>query len=273
MLKTFNTTFLLLIFMLMGSPILAQNLSGSVVIDFSNAKPEGIKILNSTQRLYTTTDIAGHFTISATVGDTVIFSGSFLQTRKFIVTRAALKNPHFTIHLNTEDIKLADLVVRPKLTGFIERDVATVPNDRRKENLYKSLGIDIKVLDLHFEEKKTPILKGITSLDVISLIKHMNGYYRKLGNLQEYEKYIEKINGVREFLGDDFFVKYLKLPKDEIQQFIIFTQYRNQAAYEQAYRGKSYLSLSALFQKELPDYLKRIKQRDEETASESVQKD
>ncbi|QAR30067.1 hypothetical protein EQP59_01185 [Ornithobacterium rhinotracheale] len=264
MLKTFHTTFLLLIFMLVGSPILAQNLSGSVVIDFSNAKPEGIKILNSTQRLYTTTDIAGHFTISATVGDTVIFSGSFLQTRKFIVTRAALKNPHFTIHLNTEDIKLADLVVRPKLTGFMDKDVATVPNDKRKENLYTSLGIDIKVLDMKYEENKEPILKNITTLDVISLFKHLNGYYRKLESLRKYEGYIKKINDVREFLGDDFFVTYLKLPKNEIQSFLIFVQYRNQATYEQAFKTKSYLAMSSLLKKELPPYLKRIEERDKQ---------
>lgn len=260
----FFKSFLILIFTLAGTAVSAQNLSGSVVIDFSNATADGIKILNQTKKLYTTTDMTGHFTISASVNDTIIFSGSFLETRKFIVTESALNNPHFAIHLNTENIKLADLVVRPKLTGFVEKDVATVPNDKRKENLYKSLGIDIKVLDIKYEENKDPILKNITTLDVISLFKHLNGYYRKLESLRKYEGYIKKINDVREFLGDDFFVTYLKLPKNEIQSFLIFAQYRNQAAYEQAFQTKSYLAMSSLLQKELPIYLKRIEERDKQ---------
>lgn len=260
-------SFWALIFSLTGIVVSAQNLSGSVVLDFSDAQPSGIKILNQTKKLYTTTDMTGHFTISASAKDTLIFSGPFLETRKFILTPKTLSNPNFTIHLNTENIKLADLVVRPKLTGFMEKDVATVPNDKHKENLYKSLGIDIKVLDMKYEEKKAPILQGITSLDVMSILKHLNGYYRKLGNLQAYEKYIKKINEVREFMGDDFFVVYLKLPKDEIPQFVIFTQYRNQAAYDQAFYTKSYLALSSLFQKELSNYLARIKERDRQTLS------
>lgn len=188
----FFKSFLAWAFSLAGVAVSAQNLSGNVVIDFSNTTADGIKILNQTKKLYTTTDMTGHFTISASVKDTIIFSGSFLETRKFIVTQTALSNPNFTIHLNTENIKLADLVVRPKLTGFIEKDIATVPNDKRKENLYKSLGIDIRVLDIKYVEKKTPILQSITSVDVISILKHLNGYYRKLESLQTYEKYIKK---------------------------------------------------------------------------------
>ncbi|UVD86325.1 carboxypeptidase-like regulatory domain-containing protein [Ornithobacterium rhinotracheale] len=270
----FFKSFLAWVFSLAGVAVSAQNLSGNVVIDFSNTTADGIKILNQTKKLYTTTDMTGHFTISASVKDTIIFSGSFLETRKFIVTQTALSNPNFTIHLNTENIKLADLVVRPKLTGFIEKDIATVPNDKRKENLYKSLGIDIRVLDMKYEENKEPILKNITTLDVISLFKHLNGYYRKLESLQTYEKYIKKINEVREFIGDDFFINYLKLPKDEIQQFVIFTQYRNQAAYEQAFKTKSYLAMSSLLKKELPLYLKRIEERDKQNPNNAkIQKD
>ncbi|MGV4605503.1 hypothetical protein [Ornithobacterium rhinotracheale] len=270
----FFKSFLAWVFSLAGVAVSAQNLSGNVVIDFSNTTADGIKILNQTKKLYTTTDMTGHFTISASVKDTIIFSGSFLETRKFIVTQTALSNPNFTIHLNTENIKLADLVVRLKLTGFIEKDIATVPNDKRKENLYKSLGIDIRVLDMKYEENKEPILKNITTLDVISLFKHLNGYYRKLESLRKYEGYIKKINDVREFLGDDFFVTYLKLPKNEIQSFLIFVQYRNQATYEQAFKTKSYLAMSSLLKKELPLYLKRIEERDKQNPNNAkIQKD
>ncbi|MBV7440462.1 hypothetical protein KRX57_03445 [Weeksellaceae bacterium TAE3-ERU29] len=248
--------------LLFGITSAQQSIKGTVVIDFEDVNPENIHVLNKTQNIYTTTDIVGHFNIQAQENDTIIFSGSFLQERNFVVNSWALNNPDLVIHMNMEKIKLEELVVKPKLTGFIKKDVRTVPKDDTKEKLYASLGIDIKVLDIKPEEKRASLLPSLLTLNVEAVYKILSGYYRNMENLREYEKYMATINNVRDFLGKDFFVTYLNLPETEIEQFLIFVQGQDTQKFKTYYQTKNYLSLSALLEEEVEPYKQRLKQRD-----------
>ena len=247
---------------LVGVVSAQQNIKGTVVIDFEDVKPEGIHILNKTQNIYTVTDIVGHFNIHAQINDTIVFSGNFLEERNFIVSAWAINNPDLAIHMNMEKIKLEELVVKPKLTGFVKKDVETVPKDDTKEKLYASLGINIKVLDIKPEEKRASILPSLLTLNVEAVYKILSGYYRNMENLREYEKYTTTINNVRDFLGKDFFTTYLNLPETEIEQFLIFVEGRNPQEFKVYYQTKNYLSITALLEKEATFYKQRIEQRD-----------
>ena len=254
--------YILFVFCSLGFIQAQQSLKGTVVIDFADAKANDIYILNKTQNIYTTTDIVGHFSIKADINDTIEFKGAFLQERNFIVNNWALNNSNLVIHMNMEKINLEELIVKPKLTGYIKKDVGTVPKDDKKEKLYASLGIDIRTLDIKPEEKQEPVLSSPLSLNVEALLKLTTGYYRKMKNLREYESYIKKINDVRDFIGKDFFTTYLNLPETEIEQFLVFVEGRNSIDFKSYYYAKNYLLMSKLLEEESKIYKARIKQRD-----------
>lgn len=166
--------------------------------------------------------------------------------------------------MNKEKIKLDELLVKPKLTGYISKDIKTVTKDKSKEKLYASLGLDIHLLDIKQEEKIEAILPSILTLDIISIIKHLNGYYKNLENLREYEKYFTKLDGIKDFLGVEYFTNYLNIPETDIYQFLIFVENKNNLKFNNYYQTKSYLALSKLLQGNVPLYIKRIKKRDGE---------
>ncbi|MCK0199646.1 hypothetical protein [Ornithobacterium rhinotracheale] len=256
---------LLLIFILSfcfyATKLEAQNLSGRAVIDGSHTEASEILIENKTQNIRVKTNDSGDFSIPAKAEDLIVFSGSFVETRQFFVTQTALDNPNFTIHLNIENIKLDDLNVNKKLSGDMQKDLATVRKDERKKELYKNLGFDVSIFDLHPEEKKEQISTGL-NLNLGALYKNLSGYYRKMKNRQDYDSYIERINYVRDFMGESFFTKILKLPAEEIERFLIFVENRKPKEFNEFYQSKSMLGFSNLLENDITLYLDRIKNRD-----------
>ncbi|MCK0206116.1 hypothetical protein [Ornithobacterium rhinotracheale] len=239
----------------------AQNLSGRAVIDGSHTEASEILIENKTQNIRVKTNDSGDFSIPAKAEDLIVFSGSFIETRQFFVTQTALDNLNFTIHLNIENIKLDDLNVNKKLSGDMQKDLSTVRKDERKKELYKNLGFDVSIFDLHPEEKKEQISTGL-NLNLGAPYKNLSGYYRKMKNRQDYDSYIERINYVRDFMGESFFTKILKLPAEEIEQFLIFVENRKPKEFNEFYQSKSMLGFSNLLENEVTLYLDRIKNRD-----------
>lgn len=241
-----------------------EQIRGTILIDFADAKASNIHILNKTKNIYAVTDISGHFNIEAGIKDTLEFKGDFLKERNFIVDSWALDNPNLVIHMDVDKIELEELVVKPKLTGDMRKDVKTVPKDKTKEKLYASLGINIKTLDKKPQERRGSLIPAILTLDIITIYKIASGYYRKLDNLREYDAYIKELYSIRDFLGEDFFVNELNLPKSEIEQFLVFAEARNSEIFKQNYTNKSYLPISQLLEKESTTYKEIIKQREEE---------
>lgn len=59
-----------------------------------------------------------------------------------------------------------------------------------------------------------------------------------------------------------FFIKILKLPAQEIEQFLIFVENRKKREFSELYQSKSMLGFSNLLENEVTLYLDRIKNRD-----------
>lgn len=245
-----------------GSFLLGQeNLSGIVVVDFEDRDASGILVLNKSNKMYTTTDIAGHFSITAEEGDVLSFSGAFLEDRDFVVTKKALRSKSLAIHVNVENIKLDELLVKPKLTGNYKKDIATVPKNDDVEKLYASLGIDIRTRDIEPEEKVEKVLPGLFSLNVGALYKLLSGDKRRLENLRAYDSKMLKITYVKDYLGDEFFTDYLHLPKGEIYQFLVYVQGKYTFLYDSYYFNKDFMQMQLLLESKAKEYRKRLKER------------
>lgn len=244
----------------------ASDIHGKVIIDLSERKPNDIIVHNKTKAITKKTLTNGHFTISASVGDSLVFSGDFIETRAIRVSAYHIHH-EFTIHLNEEVVQLAELEVKKPLTGNYQNDMTLKP-DTQIEDLYRSLGLNIRERDKigkaresvatykSFPRIGSSIVIPLT-LDPITFLKSVSGYYRKLDNLYTYEDFNTKIETVHSFLGKDYFEKDLGIPKGESYVFIMYAFYKNKEAFNQYYLEKNYLELDGLLRKSAKEYKNR----------------
>ncbi|MDO5656234.1 MAG: hypothetical protein Q4G27_08855 [Flavobacteriaceae bacterium] len=247
-----------------------KNINGLIIVDFKSENSEGVWIVNKQTGNYAITDLTGSFRISASVGDTLHLQGSFLQDRKFVVRPTSFDYNPLVIHMNYEVVMLEDLIVKAPLTGDLKKDMNTVAYNDEVERIYANLGIDIRTLDMKPKEKHEPIVGRLgiipipTSLNIESLYKTFTGYYRRMENLNQFERLEKRLVDVRDYLGVKFFEETLQIPEEEIHGFLLYAYEHSNQNYEQYYLQKDFLSLDQLLRQKAPEFRQRIKQRDRE---------
>lgn len=272
MLNKYIKYFFIIAFCTLQVQILAQEkmLSGVIVVDFRDDYPEGILITNKSTKMYSTSGLAGSFRIDAKVGDTLLFQGSYLIDREFVVRKSTFNLKPFVIHMNYEVITLSDVIVRPPLTGDLSKDINTVKIRDDVEKVYANLGIDIRTLDMVPQERQETILPRLggipipTSLNVEALYKSLTGYYRRMENLNQFEKLDKRIVDVKQYLGSDFFVNTLQIPEADIRGFLLYSYDHSDGRYESYYLQSDFLSLAALFRETSINFKRRLQIRDAE---------
>lgn len=268
--------FLILVLMFINLNAQQKNISGLVVVDFSEIKAEGIYIENRRTKITSVTDISGHFQIEVQLGDTLLFHSPFVVSRKFTMTPVAFNKHPLIVHIHQEVIELADLVVKPELTGYLEKDIKTVEINNDIEDLYKKLGIDIRVLDIEPKEKRAKVFPRLgsipipTSLNIESIYKNFSGYYRRMENLDKYEKLEDKLNGVKDYLGNDFFKDDLKIPEQSIREFLEYTDGNSDGKYDLFFKQQDYLNMERLLEVKSDSFKKRLRQRGDKVDNDTL---
>lgn len=245
-----------------------KDLKGLIVIDFNNTEGNDILITNQNTKVTAISDLTGSFKIKATVGDTLAFNGYFLEPRKFYVKKSSFDFDPLIIHMNQEIIELEDLIVKKPLTGDIEKDVKSVKIKDDIENLYKSLGIDIRTLDMEPREKKEDVIPKLgsipipISLNVEALFKSITGYYRKMETLRKFEKLETRLNGVKEHFGIKYFEETLGIPENEIRGYLLYCYDTSGGSYELYFKQKDFLSIDSILREKAKSFRKRLEERD-----------
>lgn len=261
---------LLFTFSLLINVCLAQEhkINGLIVVDFKNEHPEGVIITNKQRNETVLTDISGGFSITAQVGDTLYFRGSFLEDRKLVIRKSHFKLNPLVVHMNQEIITLEDVVIRPPITGDLGKDVSSIEKKEEVEQIYANLGVDIRMLDMEPKEKVADVfgnkILGIpipTSLNINALYKGLTGYYRRLDNLREYEALEKKLIAVKEFFGVKYFDEILGIEEGDIREFLFFLYGKERAIYELSYSQKDFLSLDQIMRSNAVEFKKRLKER------------
>ena len=262
--QIFVRNFSIILFLLAPFVLLGQQktLKGMIVVDFKSDTPEGVWIINTTSGVYSVSDLTGSFQIKAAVGDTLHLQGSFLQDRKFYVRSSSFNHDPLVIHMNYEVVMLEDLVVKAPLTGDLRKDIASVKIRDDVEKIYANLGIDIRTLDMDPKEKREAVLPAITSLNVDALYKVVTGYYRRMENLNQFERLEKRLIDVREYLGVKYFDQVIGIPENEIRGFLLYAYDHSDMMYETYYLQQDYLSLDHLFRSLAPEFRKRLEIRD-----------
>lgn len=272
MLNNFIKYLVITSFCLLSSQVLAQEkyLNGMIVVDFNDDYPQGVVITNKRTKVYSVSDITGSFKVHAQVGDTLLFQAPFLVDRKFVVRESTFDLKPFVIHMNYEVITLQDVIARPPLTGDLRKDMKSVKVHDDVERIYANLGIDIRTLDMKPKERKEDVLGKLgpipipTSLNVEALYKSITGYYRKMENLNQFEKLDKRLVDVQEYLGNKYFVEVLEIPEADIRGFLLYTYDHSNGEYESYYLQEDYLSFARLFKEKAPIFKRRLEIRDAE---------
>lgn len=245
-----------------------SELVGQIVIDFSTLPSNDVFVTNKRTQITAKTGLSGTFRIQAQVQDTLLIYAPFLESRRFIVSQRALELRPVMIHMNQEVVQLQDVISVAPLTGDLPYDVAQASKNRDVEELYKALGLDIRQLDRIPKEQIAnvfPRIAGIpipTSLDIETLYKHLTGYYRRMRNLDAFERLETRIHFVKEYFGPDYFEKTLGLPYEETHGFLLYLYDHTNNLYEISYHSRDMLTMEQLMRDGAPVFKERLRVRD-----------
>ncbi|WP_313384117.1 hypothetical protein [Chishuiella sp.] len=218
---------LLTYFILLFSPLVfAQEkwIQGNIIIDNSEDTAEGIYVTNLRTKHTTISNFTGTFFIEAKVNDTLKIQSDWYENRSIILKPNLFNKTSIIVHLAVETIQLQTALIGQKLTGILEKDTKNGKKQDVITNLYKSLGVnpDLKPIK-DTSSIKAGLFSGditLTRLDVGRLYDVFSGKAKQRKALIDYEDRYDKITKIKNYFGEDYFTKDLKIPSFKVRDFI-----------------------------------------------------
>ncbi|WP_313578541.1 hypothetical protein [Chishuiella sp.] len=218
---------LLTYFILLLSPLVfAQEkwIQGNIIIDNSEDTAEGIYVTNLRTKHTTISNFTGTFFIEAKVNDTLKIQSDWYENRSIILKPNLFNKTSIIVHLAVETIQLQTALIGQKLTGILEKDTKNGKKQDVITNLYKSLGVnpDLKPIK-DTSSIKAGLFSGditLTRLDVGRLYDVFSGKAKQRKALIDYEDRYDKITKIKNYFGEDYFTKDLKIPSFKVRDFI-----------------------------------------------------
>lgn len=230
---------------------------GLIVIDFEDSTAEGIYVTNSRTQKTTLTDLTGSFSIRANEGDSLLIRSFIYESRRFHLTPQVFNKELITIHLSMQPIALDEVLIAPKLTGYLDKDAKYDVNKDQLAKLYKELGInpDVKPMrdtsSLSFWKDYSPL-----SLNVERIFESITGDLKRKQNLYAFEGRESKIEYLQNYFGEAYFKEDLSIPKEKIRDFIFYSF--ESSTIPGLYNDGNFLSIMIEFNRLAPLYLTRL---------------
>jgi len=218
---------LLLCFVLMGTTLSAQTLftmqiEGRVYSDSGDVA--ATHVLNITSDKASITDIDGFFSILAKLNDTLVFSAIQYKRKTMVVTRSVLESKMLYVPLEDAITELDEVIVMPyNLTGDMTLDL-----DRMQIEpvvTASTLGLPnayVKIPTQAERELFAATANPFMSFD--PLINAITGRTKMLKERIARNKKYQRTQRVRAFYADSLYGKELKIPKDNIADFMHFCE-------------------------------------------------
>ena len=209
----------LFIFFIVFSSLNAQEkrtfITGKAVLD-SIGIPD-VHIINKNTTVGTITNDNGVFEVSIKIGDSLLLSHLNLQDKLIIITEKILATKNIIISLNEDTVALNGFVLEKKRSIFYQ-DPEII--------LYNGPIVNAKKLNLPYAnttvEKEVSVIKiragGIIDLD--NLINSFNGNNKREKKLKKMSAEDIQLEKIRKNFTDDFFITYLKIKREYINQFL-----------------------------------------------------
>ncbi len=212
----------------------SKKIQGQIIIDVEGETPEHIEVFNMRTKRFVLADEIGNFEIKVQVNDTLEFRSLFFEKRKYIINQLAFDSRKVFVHLNIDVNKIEEVVVTGlSFTGNLEKDVKknrpllkSYKNEKFKDELgFPTLAFDP---ERKYTKKILPEIAGIPvplGLNLDALGTLITGEYRKVKEYREERAKNELLQKVEEYYSTFFFVNFLKIPEEEIKNFIHYAYY------------------------------------------------
>jgi hypothetical protein len=178
----------------------------------------------------TISDAFGKFKLPAQLYDTILFSDIEFKNIQIIVTESNMYEKYLEIDFQVNINELAEVIIANNMAGALglpNADREVMSQAERKTNYYKKGGAISK-------------LQGLVSGEARKM--------RKLQRLSEEDErtraYQIQILKIREYYKDEFFINSLKVPEEDINNFI---SHCIKKGVIQMYRTERYLEIIDVF--------------------------
>jgi hypothetical protein len=193
----------------MSSALFAQQrspLSGKVTSDFDTL--EGIYVINKSTETSVSTTRGGYFTISARVGDTLIFSALQFEARDIVVRENDFCNDLLFVPLATRNHELDELVIidyshiNAESLGLVPRGQKQYTPAERKVATASSFKMNPMGLD-----------------PLINMFSGRSAMLKKAAEIEKMEDLMQEINYI---YTEDELVRKFKIPLDYVKGFVFY---------------------------------------------------
>jgi len=187
---------------------------------------EGIHVFNEAFQKYTITDEYGNFEISVNVNDVIAFSGIQYELKTILITEEDIENSFLEVLLIEKVNELDEVFIGYQLTGDLSIDAkhikTVVPMEIALTDSFRGLGKYSGTLpsDRQSAIGSNSIPEGVNILGLIGMFmpKNNNTIESKIIAL-DYSR-----DALVIYYGGDFFSGHLKIPKNDEERFIQFTE-------------------------------------------------
>jgi hypothetical protein len=208
-----------------------------------------IEITNEKNKEKIYCDAKGNFRIKINQADTLIFSSAYTKTRYLKINKALLnKKEKIMIQLDLVGELPDEVIVHAwKYTNNLSSDLDKFFNQKYKMGF--------------LSPSTSPSTQNFTSevsfLNPVSILDFFSGKQKKQAQFQAYQISQNFIAQIREYYEDDFFIKELKLSKENISHYLEFVSKDKKA--KDLYERKDFFMLKELLKAKAKVYLKSQK--------------
>ena len=193
---------------------------------------ENVHVINTSNKSNEVSNQYGSFLLKVSVADTIEVRTLAFEFKTIIVSQKNIDSNSLDIELQKRINELKEVQISSNgLSGNLEKDLLNIPYNVIDPS--KKLGIPI------FEgepEEKIPSVMGVFGLDkqalrnleivptiqIEPLLKHINGYYKKLKNKRKFKEGDKTVDNLLYFYGAAFFEKEYKILPDQVYNFLFF---------------------------------------------------
>lgn len=222
--------FLLLIIFSLQSYSQENRITISGLVKSDSLVVEGAHVINLTSKVGTVSNALGKFKIPVQLNDTILFSDIEFKNIQVIINETNVYEKYLEIDFQVNINELEEIIVANNMAGSLglpNADKKPLSQAERKTNYYKKGGAISK-------------LQGLVSGDARKM--------RKLQRLSEEDQrlraYQIQILNIRGYFKDEFFINTLKVPEEDINNFI---SHCIKKGVLQMYKSERYLEIIDVF--------------------------
>ncbi|MCE2611468.1 carboxypeptidase-like regulatory domain-containing protein [Flavobacteriaceae bacterium D16] len=184
-----------------------------------------VHVMNISASTATITNALGSFSITASIGDSLVFSAIQLESKTIVVSTEIMESQSLVVYMEDRVNLLDEVILRPyNLSGELARDMQNAP----KEKVYvaSTLGLpNAYVKPKTLAERR--LFEAVTGGGLVPLnpvINAITGRTKYLKKVLETENKYARTERVMAFYPDSLYVSELHIPSNRISDFMYFCE-------------------------------------------------